>query len=109
MTHVKVEVAVAIEVGERRRGRPIAVAAQTGRRGDILERSVAPVMEESVATPAGAEDVRVAVVVVVADGHAVAISQRQGGDARAFGLVLEGAVAPVSEEPIAGARRAGPR
>ena len=40
MADIKVEVAVAVEVGERRRGRPVAIAAQPGPQGDVLERAV---------------------------------------------------------------------
>ena len=63
MADVEVEVAVAVEVGEGRRGRPVAVAAQPGAVGDVLERPVAPVAIERVRSPAGEEQVGVAVVV----------------------------------------------
>ena len=56
----------------------------------------------------GDEQVGMAVVVVVAHGHAHAVSASPGdrGDAGFLGHVLEGAVAAVAEEPIAGGRSA---
>ena len=38
---VKIEVAVAVQVGKGRRGRPVAIAGQPGLAGDVLKRSVA--------------------------------------------------------------------
>ena len=50
---VEVEVAVAVEIGEGRRGRPVAVAPQTGFLRHILERAVAPVAIESIGIASG--------------------------------------------------------
>src|SRR3954452_554254 len=47
------------------------------------------------------------VVVVVADGHTVAISTRQSGDPRRTRDILECAVPPVTEQPIARRRATG--
>ena len=106
MADVEVEVAVAVEVGEGRRGRPVAVAAQA-RVGSVTssKRAVAPVAVEGVGPPAGDEQVGVAVVVVVADGDAVAVAPGQPAMPDALGDVLERAVAPVAEQAVA-ARRA---
>ena len=67
---VEVEVAVAVEVGECRRGGPVAVAAQAPSLGDVLEGAIAPVAVEGIATPACDEEVGSSVVVDVANGHA---------------------------------------
>ena len=109
MADVQVEVAVAVEVGERGGGRPVAVAAEAGGVRGVLEGAVAAVAVKGVGPPAGDEQVGVAVVVDVADGDAVAISAGEGGDPGGFGGVLEGAVAAIVEEAVAvgGPARAG--
>ena len=47
MADVEVEVAVAVEVGERGRRGPVAVAAEPDAVGDVLERPVAPVAQQA--------------------------------------------------------------
>ena len=79
---VEVEVAVAVEVGERGGRRPVPVAPEAGPCGRVLERAVAPVVVEGVGVPAGDEEVGAAVVVVVADGDAVAVASGHGLDPR---------------------------
>ena len=78
---IEVEVAVVVEVGPGRRGRPVAVAAEPGLRGGVLEPAVAVVVIEGVGPPAGDEEVGAAVVVVVAHGDAVAVAAGQRGQA----------------------------
>ena len=97
---IEVEVAVVVEVGEGGGGRPVAVAAQPGGVGRVLEGPVAPVAEQGVRPPSGDEQVGVAVVVEVADRHAVAIPAGQGGQARGAGDVAEMAVPEVAEQPV---------
>src|SRR4051794_34146446 len=92
---VEVEVAVAVEVRKRGRGRPVAGPAQPGAAGDVLEGPVAPVAIEGIRVPACDEEVRAAVVVVVADRDAVPIPAGHSGDPGAVGGVLEGPVPSV--------------
>src|SRR6185437_15720153 len=101
---VEVEVAVVVEVGEGGRRRPVAVAAQPGARRDIPERAIALVAIERVGAPAGDEEVRVAIVVDVADGDAVAVAAGHPADPGGLRDVLERAIAPVAEEAVAGPR-----
>ncbi len=101
MADVEIEVAVAVEVGKRRRGRPVAVAAQARAGRHVLERAVSLVAIKGIRPPAGDEEVGPAVVVVVADGDSVAVAPAHRGDARPGGHVLERAVAPVAEQPVA--------
>ena len=76
----------------RRPGRPV---------GHVLERPVAPVAIQRVRPPAGDEQVGAAVVVVVADGHPVAVAAAEPRDARRGRDVLERAVAAVAEQAVA--------
>ena len=108
MADVEVEVAVAVEVGPGRGGRPVAVAAESRRLGDVFEGAVASIMIEGVRPPPGDEHVGTAVVVVVADGDAVAVA-REIRRCRRLGDVLEGPIAPIAEESIAACRRVGGR
>ena len=107
MADVKVEVAVVVQVGEGGRGGPVAIAAEAGAIGDILEGPVASVAVKGVRSPAGDEEVGTAVVVEVADGHAMAVTSLHPGDAGPFGGVFKCAVAAVAEQPVAGRRSAG--
>ena len=107
---VEVEVAVVVQVGPGRRGRPVAVAAQPRTRRDVLEPALAEVVVEGIGPPSGDEQVGAAVVVVVADGDPVAVAAGQRGQAGRGGDVLEPAVAAVAEEAVAegaGSRSAG--
>ena len=82
MADVEVEVAVVVQVGEGGRCRPVAIAAQAGPVGDVLERPVPAVAIEGVRSPAGDEEVGMAVVVEVADGHAVSVTALSSGRCR---------------------------
>src|SRR5579863_1634565 len=99
----QVEQAIVVYVDPRRGHRPQRAIfgiglAQSGFRGDVGKRAVAIVVVKSVAVDAGDEDVFVAIVVVVANGHAnVVASARQSGF---FGDVGEVAVAVVFEETV---------
>src|SRR5262249_29158875 len=80
VTDEQVQVAVAVEIGERGRRRPTALPAQIRRLGDLLKAAVAPVAVEGVAAPAGDEQVGITAVVIVSDGHAVTVAPRYCGD-----------------------------
>ena len=99
---IKIKVAVAVEVGERGGGGPVAIAVEAETLGDILERAVAAVAEEKIRPPSGDEEVGVAVAVDVANARAVGVAFGQGRDPRLLGDVLEVAVMLVAEEPVAG-------
>ena len=83
MADIEIQVAVAVQVGERRRGRPVAIAAQARLARHVLEPPIALVAIECVRMPARDEQVGPAVVVVVADRDSVAVTPRKRGDARA--------------------------
>ena len=102
---IEVEVAVVVQVGPGRRRRPVAVAAEPGTRGDVLEAAVAEVVVEGIGPPSGDEEVGAAVVVVVADGDPVPVAAGQRGQAGRGGGVLEPAVAAVAEEAVAEGQR----
>ena len=104
---VEVEVAVVVQIGERGRGGPVAIAPETGAIRDILERPVPSVAVKGVRPPAGDEEVGTAVVVEVADGDPVAVASLHPGDAGPFGGVFERAIAAVAEQAVAGRRPAG--
>ena len=95
MADVEVKVAVAVEVGECGRGGPVAVPAEPILCGDVLECPIPLVAVERVPMPAGDEEVRAAVVVDVADGHAMAIAPRERGEPGRRGRVLERPIAPL--------------
>ena len=105
---VQVEVAVAVEVGERRRRRPAAVSAQPPTGRHVLECAVATVSVQRVRPEAGDEEIGSSVVVHVADGGAVPVAAGHGGETRARGHVFKGAVALVAEQPVAVVGRVGP-
>ena len=101
MADVEIQVAVVVQVGEGRRGRPVAIAPQPGRGRHILERAVPAVMVKGIRPPAGDEEVGAAIVIVVAHGHAVAIPLGRAGQARGLGDVLEAAVPAIPKEAVA--------
>src|SRR5262249_6319112 len=80
--------------------RPAARPADAGRRGHVLEApaavAVADVSKQPIAAHAGDENVRPAVVVVIADGHALAVHGDRQADP--LGDVLEFAVALITVE-----------
>src|SRR3954451_8354017 len=84
VTDVEVEVAVTVEVGEGRRGRPIAAASQSSLLGDIFEGAVAPVAIQGIRSPSRDEQIRMSIVVDFAHRHTVAISPGKGSNARRF-------------------------
>ena len=98
---VQVEVAVVVEVGEGRRRRPVAVAGQTRSLRDVLESPVPAIAIQGIGSPPGHEEVGVAVVVVVADRHAVAVALGHAADPRGVRHVFERAVAAVAEQAVA--------
>ncbi len=100
MADVQVKVAVAVEVAEGGRGRPVAVPAQPVALGGVLERPVPPVAIQGIAAPSGHEQVGMAVVVDVPHGDAVAVAPGKAGEARGRGGVLEGPVPPVAEQAV---------
>ncbi len=106
MANIKVEIAVVVEIGEGRRGRPVAITGKTGLLGDVFERAVAAVAIKRIRPKACDEQVGMAVVVIISHGDAVSIPARHGGDARCFGHVLERAVTSIAEEMIARLRPA---
>ena len=83
MADVEIQVAVAVQVGEGRRGRPVAIAAQSGLARHVLEPPVPFVAIECVRMPARDKQVRPAIVVVVTDRDSVTVARRERGDARA--------------------------
>ena len=105
---VEVEVAVVVEVGKGGRGRPVAIAPQAGPIGDVLERPVAAVAIERVGSPAGDEEVGMAVVVDVADGHAVPVASLHPADAGSVARIVKRAVALVPKQSIARVGPVGP-
>ncbi len=106
---VEIEVAVVVQVGPGRRGRPVAVAAEPRTRRDVLEPAVAEVVVEGVGPPSGDEQVGPAVVVVVAHGDPVPVAAGQRGQAGRGGGVLEPAVAAVAEEAVTEGERGAVR
>ena len=77
--------------------------SEPGFRGHVGEGAVAVVVVERVAMNAADEDVLVAVVVVVANGHAGIVAGAR--EARFLGDVLEGAVAVVVKQAVGVFRR----
>ena len=100
MANVEVEIAVAVEIGEGRRGGPVAVAPQSGAIGRVFEGTIAPVAIESVASPSRDEEVGLAVVVVVPDRRHRSRSRLPSGQSGRPGHVLEGSIAPIAKEPV---------
>src|SRR6202034_2854575 len=93
VANVEVEVAVVVEIGERGRGWPVAIAPETRTIRDVLEGSITMIPVKSIRSPAGNEEVGVPVVVEVADGHPVAVASFHLSDPRLFRGILEGAIA----------------
>ncbi len=50
---IQIEVAVTVEVGEGRRGRPVARTGQSGARGRVLERAIPPIAQQDDTTRTG--------------------------------------------------------
>ena len=98
---VQIEVPVVIEVGEGGRGGPIAVARQTRPLRDVLESPVPSIAIQGIGSPPGHEEIGMAVVVVIADRHALAVALGHPPDSRGVGHVLERAVAAVAEQAVA--------
>ena len=109
MADIKVEVAVVVEVGPCGGSWPVAVAGESCGRGRVFEASAAPVVEKGVRAPAGDEEVGAAVVIIVADGNAVAVTAGERGQTGLLGHVVEVSVAAVAEEPVAEWSRPGRR
>ena len=87
----QVEVAVVVDVEERRAGEPAVGALGVGGLGDVVEVPLAVVAEQVAAADGRDVEVGVAVVVVVAHGHALAVE----------GLVQPGLLRDVLEVPLA--------
>ena len=87
----QVEVAVVVDVEERRAGEPAVGALGVGGLGDVLEVALAVVAEQMAAADGRDVEVGVAVVVVIADGDALAVE----------GLVEAGLLRHVLEVPLA--------
>ena len=98
---IKVEVAVAVQVGEGRRGRPVAIATQSGLHRHVVEPPIAFIAIQCVRVPARDKEIRPAVIVEVTDRDSVPVTPRKRGDARAFGRIFERAVTAVAEQPVA--------
>src|SRR5260370_23839578 len=78
-----------------------APARHTRLGGDIGESSVAIVVIQDVFSVARDIQIRVAIIIVVADGHAHTIVSVTGiGQARLLGHIREGAIAILPEKPI---------
>jgi hypothetical protein len=93
---VKVEVAVAIEVGEGGRGAPL-VRGDAGPDRHVLEPPAPRVPVEPLVAPAGHEEVVATVAVEVAHRRAHGVARARGP--RAIGRVLEPPSSPVPVEP----------
>ena len=100
MTDVEVEVPVVVEVGERGRCGPVAVATQASGVGHVLKGPVAPIAIQGIRPPSGDEEVGMPVVVKVPDGNPMAVTLRQLRDPRRGRDILECTVATIAEEPI---------
>ena len=100
MADIQVEVAVAVEIGEGRRGRPVAITAQPGAVGRVRERAVSLVVEQDVRPEPGDEQVGAAVAVVIAGGHAERVAATDPGDARRGRHIFKRAVAPVAKQAV---------
>src|SRR5262249_25774088 len=94
------EVAIAVQVSERRRGRPVAIAAQSGAIGEVFEGAVSLVAIEGIGAPARDKQVGPAVAVDVAHRHAVTVPAGEARDAGSNGHILKGAVATIPKETI---------
>src|SRR5713101_3531987 len=84
----EIEPAVFVVVKPSCAGGPAALVGDTGLGGDIGEGAIAIVVVENGAAVAGDVDVRVAIVVEVTDGHALAVMPF-AADPRFFGDVAE--------------------
>ena len=98
----QIEIAVVVDVEERRAGEPAVGALGVGRLGDVVEVPLAVVAEEMAAADGRDVEVGVAVVVVVADGDALAVKRLV--EPGLLGHVLEVSLAVVAVEGL-GRRR----
>ncbi len=107
---IQIEVAVTVEVGEGGRGRPVAPAVQSGVSSRVLERAVAPIVQQEIRPEPRDEQIGPAVVVVIGAGHAEAISAANPRDPGALARILERPVSAVAEQAVAqlGPGRLGP-
>ena len=74
MADIKIEVAIVIQVGKRRRRRVVAHAREPGTLGHVFEGAIAAVPVERVGREPADEEIGMAVVIVVANRHAQAVS-----------------------------------
>ena len=100
MAYVEIEVAVTVQVGPGCRGRPVAVAAKPDLWGHVLEPAVTAVVVKGVGPPSRDEQIRKAVIVVVAHSNAETVTAGHLGQAGRGGGVLEPAVAAVAEKAV---------
>ena len=98
----EVEIAVVVDVEERRAGQPAVGPLGVGRVGDVVEVPLAVVAEEIAAADRRHVEIGVAVVVVVADGHALAVERLV--EPGLLGDVLEVSLAVVAVEGLGGRR-----
>ena len=98
----QIEVAVIVDVEERGPGEPAVGALGVGRVGDVVEMPLAVVAEEVAAADGRHVEIGVAVVVVVADGHALAVERLV--EPGLLGHVLEVPLAVVAVEGLGGCR-----
>ncbi len=98
----EIEIAVVVDVEKRRAGEPAVGSFGVGRRGDVVEVSLAVVAEEIAAADGRHVEIGVAVVVVVAHGHALAVKRLV--EPGLLGDVLEVSLAVVAVEGLGGRR-----
>ena len=101
MANVEVEVAIAVKVGPRRGRRPVAVAPQAGAIGQLFELAVPAIMQEAHPPPTRDEEIRPAVVVVVAHGHPVSVASGCPRDSCTLADIFKRAVPPIAEQAVA--------
>src|SRR5205814_9821096 len=107
LAHEQVEIAVAVDVGERRGGLPRRVGVERIRLVGEVDEAPAPVLVEAAAPVVGDEQVPVTVAVDVGGGAphpGPAVVETGGG-----GGVREAPVAEVAVEPLAAAGPAARR
>ncbi len=109
MTNIQVEVAVSIQVGERRRSRVVAAAGQPGVLGHVGKGAVAVVAVQRIRAQAADKHVGATVAVVVANGHAQAVVAGEGRDPGDVSHIAKRAVAFVVEETVTVRHRRGGR
>ena len=97
LANVEVEIAVAVEIGEDGRRGPAAIASQARFLGQIFECAVATIVVEGVGVPASHEQVRLTVVVEIADGHAMPVASGEAVKSRPHGHVFEMSLAEIAK------------